>query len=508
VRNNAYVHELSLENLAVILDPRGPATIAIVNYAPLQLLVHALAWRAFGPDTLGHHLVNVVLHAAASVLLVALLAGSGLPRTAALLGGAFFLLHPANVEAVAWISQLKSALALPLSLGALLVHPRRPWLSAALFGLALLAKPTAAFVLPVAALLDWTQRGRVRWTWVLLCSALLAAFALAEFATHQRSGAAETGLYHTPLVLLRTMGAIAMRYLVMAATSWGVSAFHEPPPALSWLDPWWLASLPVLLALGLRVRVLLRRRDPELAWWAWAAVSYAPVSQLFPFLYPMADRYLYFILPGWIGAVLLAGREAFAHLPPRVAARRAAAPVALVLAGAVLLACAARARERAAIWRSDAVLAQDAARHYPDGKVANVLRAKRAALAGDAQATVSALRRAAELGYNRYDQLEIDPAYDGVRQAPAFRALVRELAAGWIERGREKPNPTQAELRSIAQAHIARGEVREALAALEQAQARGGPATEAIGAEIEAVRMALERGAPEGLRLGVTDDVP
>ena len=53
VENNAYVHELSRENLAVILDPAGPATLAIVNYAPAQLVVHAVAWRFFGSDADG-----------------------------------------------------------------------------------------------------------------------------------------------------------------------------------------------------------------------------------------------------------------------------------------------------------------------------------------------------------------------------------------------------------------------------------------------------------------------
>jgi hypothetical protein len=48
--------------------------------------------------------VNVVLHALNASLLVALLQRSKVPRFAAIAIGAIFLLHPANVEAVAWIS--------------------------------------------------------------------------------------------------------------------------------------------------------------------------------------------------------------------------------------------------------------------------------------------------------------------------------------------------------------------------------------------------------------------
>ena len=39
VAANPYVHELSASNLWTILQPRGAATIAVVNYSPVQLLL-------------------------------------------------------------------------------------------------------------------------------------------------------------------------------------------------------------------------------------------------------------------------------------------------------------------------------------------------------------------------------------------------------------------------------------------------------------------------------------
>src|SRR5262249_15283508 len=44
VANNAWLHELSLANARAILDPFGPTAIDVVNYAPVQLLIHAGAW--------------------------------------------------------------------------------------------------------------------------------------------------------------------------------------------------------------------------------------------------------------------------------------------------------------------------------------------------------------------------------------------------------------------------------------------------------------------------------
>ncbi|MDP7570588.1 MAG: hypothetical protein QF391_03175, partial [Myxococcota bacterium] len=69
VEQNRYVHELSLENVQELLDPTGSVAIDVVNYAPAQLLVHALVWEAFGPETWGHHVVNVLLHALGATLL-------------------------------------------------------------------------------------------------------------------------------------------------------------------------------------------------------------------------------------------------------------------------------------------------------------------------------------------------------------------------------------------------------------------------------------------------------
>ena len=152
VQRNVYIHELSFENFIAIIEPLGPVTLAVVNYSPVQMLIHAVAWNLFGPETTGHHLVNVVLHALASLLLIPLFLRTGIPRAAAILGATFVLLHPANVEAVAWVSQLKSSSALVFSLAALLLFPKLPPLGTALFVLALLAKPTAAVVLPVAGL--------------------------------------------------------------------------------------------------------------------------------------------------------------------------------------------------------------------------------------------------------------------------------------------------------------------------------------------------------------------
>jgi hypothetical protein len=497
VANNAYVHELSVENVVVILDPLGDATHAVVNYTPVHLLIHTVAWEAFGSQVLGHHIVNIALHCLASVLLIAVFLRTGVPRIAAILGGVFFLLHPANVEAVAWISQLKSSSSMVLSLLTLLAMPRRPGIACLLFVLALFAKPTAAFVLPVAALFEWTESptGRVRWRWVAVMAVALVGYAIVELIAHQRSGAVEAVLYETPLVLVRTVLALAFRYVVMSATTWGLSTFQEPEPAYSPWDPWWLCSLFVLALLAWRWVVVLRGRRPEAAYWAWAVVSFAPVSQIFPFLHPFADRYLYFILPGLLGGALLAGADALGRLTAARAdpdrSRWLAARAAVVLGVVVAVGFGLRSLERAAVWRSNARVVADAARHYPNGKWGSLQSAKRAALVGDVEGAVAGVRGATERGYNRFDQLMSDPGWASVRDDPRFHAIVRELAAGWITRIGERDDPTQLELQMAAHAHLARNERESAVEMFRRALARGGK----YDAEMRANLMAL--GSPE-----------
>ncbi|MDJ0864602.1 MAG: hypothetical protein QNK03_00745 [Myxococcota bacterium] len=486
VATNPYVHELSPAMLAAIWNPTSAATVFVVNYSPVQLTVHNLAWQAFGESTTGHHVINVLLHALGSALLVWAFADAGLALAAAVLGGLLFLLHPANVEAVAWVSQLKTSSAFALAMGALLLHPRRPGWGALAFALALLAKPTAAFALPVAFLLDFARRDRIRWRWLALWTVLLASFAVVEFWTHQRSGAAEP-IHPDALVRLRTIVGFAARYLWMSATSLGVSAFHEPGPSPSWLDPWWWSGLALLVALGWRALHVLRRTSPEVAFWAWAAVSFVPVSQVFPFLHPLADRYLYFILPGLLGGTLFMaialGRR---RLEPGTAARAGRAALAAGLVLAALF--GARAHARAQLWKAPARLMADAALHYPDGRAAHVLRARRAVQRGDTDAAIEALRAAWERGFNRFEQLQNDPAFARLSGDPRFRALIREIAGWWVTQLQAKPAPTQIELRTLAIAHLARNDRERAIRALERAIETGGPLDDRLEQDLEQVR--------------------
>ncbi len=93
--------------------------IHVGNYHPLTWLSHMLDVELFGANPAAHHLVNVVLHAVNSVLLFGALAALTGARGRSLAVASLFSVHPALVEAVAWIAERKELLAAGLAFGSL-----------------------------------------------------------------------------------------------------------------------------------------------------------------------------------------------------------------------------------------------------------------------------------------------------------------------------------------------------------------------------------------------------
>ena len=516
VQDNGYVHTLSPEYFIAIVDPLGPLPRVVENYAPVHLLLHSLAWQAFGADVRGHHLVNIGMHALAACLLVTLFRRSGVPALAAFLGGAFFLVHPANVEAVAWISQLKTTSAMVLCLAALLQHPRRPALAAALFALGLLAKPSAVVALFVVAAfglvrprpgpihsnedgdtppaVDW------RWGWIALWGLFAIAFAIVELHAFEQTAGRHPVAAPDVALRIRTAFAVAVRYLAMATTSHGLSVFQEPEPPRSLVDAWWLASLPIALVIAGRFAFVARQRRIETAYWVWAAAAFAPICGLIPLPHTIADRYLYFMLPGLIGAALLAG-IGFAHDPRRARSRR---PIGIVLTAAAVVwiaAFALRGRERAAVWQSSETLTEDLMLHQPHGRWAHLELAARATEAGDRDAAMAHLQSARARGFDQLDVL-LGPRYAPLVGHAGFVELARQMAESWIARIDAIRDPTQSDLMVRAQAQIALGRFEAARDDLRRALYRGGPDTPEIYQDLERLRLLEDRWRSSGREVG------
>lgn len=111
-------------------------------YRPLATLTYALNFQVSELDPWSFHLVNILLHAAVSVLVFRLGLAWGLPVSASGVGALLFAVHPVHVEPVAAVFGRKDLLAALFLLAMVLWHRR--WAATGGWGLAL---PIFAFVL-------------------------------------------------------------------------------------------------------------------------------------------------------------------------------------------------------------------------------------------------------------------------------------------------------------------------------------------------------------------------
>jgi hypothetical protein len=134
-------------------------------WRPLATAVYGLEWSLWGDHPTAYHLVNLLCHAAVSVL-VLLLLSCFMPLAGALAGALVFSVHPVHVEAVANVVGLAEMLAGGFFLAACLVHlgaddrvgPRRIFVLSLLYGAAFLAKESSVVLPAVLVLIDAARR--------------------------------------------------------------------------------------------------------------------------------------------------------------------------------------------------------------------------------------------------------------------------------------------------------------------------------------------------------------
>jgi tetratricopeptide (TPR) repeat protein len=134
------------------------------NWHPLTWLSHMLDWQLYGPWAGGHHLTNVLLHAATAVLLFLVLRWMSGRLWPSAIAAAVFAVHPLRVESVAWVAERKdvlSGLFFVLTIAAYVWYVRRSFsigrylVVMAAFALGLMAKPMLVTLPFVLLLLDY-----------------------------------------------------------------------------------------------------------------------------------------------------------------------------------------------------------------------------------------------------------------------------------------------------------------------------------------------------------------
>jgi tetratricopeptide (TPR) repeat protein len=339
------------------------------NWHPLTGLSHIVDCQIYGLNAGGHHLTNVLLHAATVVTLFLVLwrmTGGFWPSA---LVAALFAVHPLRVESVAWISERKdvlSGLLFVLSLAAYVRYVRSPFslgryvLLAVVFALGLMAKPMLVTLPAVLLLLDYWPLGRFPFRWQLVIEKvpLLLLAVVSCLVTIWAQGSAAALNRHISLGDRISNALVAyVAYLVQLFWPVGLAAYYPHPEGD--LPVWKVfGSLVVLVCLSLGAVVYRRRCPYLLVGWLWYVGMLAPVSGVVLQAggHAMADRFTYLPQMGIYLALAWGIAEACRSWPYR----RWLCGVGSALALAVLMGCAWR---QTCFWSNSEMLWTHALAH-------------------------------------------------------------------------------------------------------------------------------------------------
>jgi tetratricopeptide (TPR) repeat protein len=294
-------HPFSTDDFAYLSDAtalrQDPAHLLSDEQAlpgrPVVSIVFLLTHIVAGSSPAPYHLLLIVLHLAASILLAFSFRRLGASLELSMLGGLLFSINVAHFRAVQWISCLAYPLVLLFSLTAILLFKqyldgrRRRWLLAAcgLIGLAILTHASALITALFCAYLAWRRglglRAIALATGPLGAVAFLGSGLLYWLYPHAPQSK-ELLLTPEPMLLLRNLCEALSRCFTTA--HWLVS--YETAP-------WeWLAGLLIGASFAL---LLVRKVFPAADWAVWSLLA------LLPFIFRQehdASRYLYLATAG------------------------------------------------------------------------------------------------------------------------------------------------------------------------------------------------------------------
>ncbi len=318
VPDNEYIRDLSLRGIYQMFS-----SVIVANYFPLQILSYALDYTIWGLNPFGYRLTNLLLHMGNGLMVYfffrrLLRGGIWLP----FVGSLIFILHPVNVESVAWISERKNLLSTFFLLLSFLTYIRylegaaKPTAYAAsliFFLFSVLAK-VSAVILPLLLILYdlcWTSRPRKEWIKDKIPFLGISAF-FSWLAVHIYQMQKIIPDFHGghPVFTFLTMANVVVEYLLSLFFPVGLYFYYETPIMKSFGEVPLFLSLALLAILGVLSFRWYRGNRPVFFCWLWFLIPLLPVLNIVPISILRADRYLYlpsmgfaFLLIWWIPTI-------------------------------------------------------------------------------------------------------------------------------------------------------------------------------------------------------------
>jgi Flp pilus assembly protein TadD len=355
------------------------------NYAPVQILSYMLDYQIWGMRAAGFILTNIILHLANGLLFYRLLLSFAFSRVAAFVAALVFLMHPVQVESVAWISQRKNLLAMFFFLLAFtcyrLYAQRAPdgrrnirlyLLSLVAFTATLLAK-SVAVVLPVAMIChdfcylppgEAKKRLTDKVPYILLALIIGAVTIYAQQSDINNIQAGGVVPYHGGNLFntFLTMMPVVLLYIKLLFLPLALSEVYPAQVKLA-IDAEVICGFAALLAMiAVAVRLLRQRRDLAF-WYTLIFICLAPVSQIIPLITLINDRYLYFPM---LGVAALTGYYlSKLYQQPLSVGENGKAKIVGCIIVALLIVLPWLSLKRATVWQNSITLWNDTVEKAP-----------------------------------------------------------------------------------------------------------------------------------------------
>lgn len=444
-------------------------------WLPVIWLSHMLDVQLYGLNAGGHHVTNVLLHVANSILLFALL-----NRTTGAVGrsafvAAMFAIHPLHVESVVWVTERKdvlSTLFLLLTVWTYVEFVRRPTrsrylLALAFFVLGLMSKAMLVTLPFMLLLLDiWPLRRLTFTRWRLAPAqratlyglareklpffALAILSAIATYLTQQTTGAVAS-TSRIPVVFRAENALVSYAtYVVNMLWPSKLALFYPYPPALSPV----LVTASALAVIAVTVLVVRSaQRYPYLVvGWLWYLGGLVPVIGLIQAGdQARADRFTYVPLIGLFIMIAWGARDLIAR--PRVL--EISSVLAIAIASLV-------AHTQVGYWRTNTELWEHALRVADESYVAHTNLGLALYAQGKADQSIAEFRAALRL---RPDFAE---AHNDLGVALANRGDIDGAIGAFLNAVRAKPTQAPSHY-NAAVLLAAKGDTAAAVTHLERA---------------------------------------
>ncbi len=316
--NNAFVfddgHYIIKNYLIKVLDSQALwemfSSFYVWDYLPLTFLSLSIDYWLYGLNPAGYHFSNTLLHFINSFLVYQLVFQITRSGSRAFWASLLFLVHPVQVESVAWISERKNLLSFLFFALAFLSYLRKGTCltSLLLFFLACLAK-TSVVILPLLLVLYDVAFTNKHAKGVLLEKVpyffISLGISMLTFLSHLNGKTLRDHPDLNPMNTVFSMMAVFKEYILKVLFPVNLNIWYPDQVYKSLMEPQVLISVFVIAGYVWLIRWSYLNHRIVFFGLVWFLIALLPVSHIIPFPQMMADRFLY--IPGLGLAIAWAG---------------------------------------------------------------------------------------------------------------------------------------------------------------------------------------------------------